>query len=67
LGSDILKAGKGIRIGSIDRYLNKQRVHFYEVDSTIAKVENKVKSSVWKSITTDEISWINWFHFRIDY
>ena len=44
-GSDILKAGKGIGIGSIDRYLNKQRVHFYEVDSTIAKVENKVKSS----------------------
>lgn len=44
-GSDILKAGKGIGIGSIDRYLNKQRLHFYEVDSTIAKVENKVKSS----------------------
>jgi hypothetical protein len=44
-GSDILKAGKGIGIGSIDRYLNKQRVHFYEVDSTIAKVENKAKSS----------------------
>lgn len=44
-GSDILKAGKGIGIGSIDRYLNKQRLHFYEVDSTIAKVENKAKSS----------------------
>lgn len=44
-GSDILKAGKGIGIGSIDRYLNKQRLHFYEVDSTIVKVENKVKSS----------------------
>ena len=44
-GSDILKAGKGIGIGSIDRYLNKERLHFYEVDSTIAKVENKVKSS----------------------
>jgi hypothetical protein len=43
-GSDILKAGKGIGIGSIDRYLNKQR-YFYEVDSTIAKVENKAKSS----------------------
>ncbi|TDE05794.1 DUF4861 family protein [Flavobacterium sandaracinum] len=44
-GSDILKAGKGIGIGSIDRYLNKQRLHFYEVDSTIAKVQNKAKSS----------------------
>lgn len=44
-GSDILKAGKGIGIGSIDRYLNKERLHFYEVDSTIAKVENKAKSS----------------------
>jgi hypothetical protein len=42
-GSDILKAGKGIGIGSIDRYLNKQR-YSYEVDSTIAKVENKAKS-----------------------
>lgn len=44
-GSDILKAGKGIGIGSIDRYLNNQRLHFYEVDSTIAKVENKPNSS----------------------
>jgi hypothetical protein len=44
-GADILKAGKGIGIGSIDRYLNKERLHFYEVDSTIAKVENKPNSS----------------------
>ena len=44
-GADILKAGKGIGIGSIDRYLNKERLHFYEVDSTIAKVENKAKNS----------------------
>jgi len=44
-GSDILKAGKGIGIGSIDRYLNKERLHFYEVDSTIAKVENKSNES----------------------
>jgi hypothetical protein len=47
-GSDILKAGKGIGIGSIDRYLNNERLHFYEVDSTLAKVENKSKSSVVK-------------------
>ncbi|MDI5949886.1 DUF4861 family protein [Flavobacterium yafengii] len=44
-GADILKAGKGIGIGSIDRYLNKERLHFYEVDSTIAKVENRPNSS----------------------
>ncbi|MFV8359970.1 DUF4861 family protein [Flavobacterium sp. LS1P3] len=64
-GSDILKAGKGIGIGSIDRYLNKQRVHFYEVDSTIAKIENKAKSSGikinyygWKS-ASDKIDFIS--------
>lgn len=44
-GADILKAGKGIGIGSIDRYLNNQRLHFYEVDSTIAKVSNSTKES----------------------
>ncbi|MEO7975905.1 DUF4861 family protein [Flavobacterium sp.] len=44
-GSDILKAGKGIGIGSIDRYLDNKKLHFYEVDSTIANVENKVKQS----------------------
>jgi len=57
-GSDILKAGKGIGIGSIDRYLNNDRLHFYAVDSTIAKVENKLNSSSvkvnyygWKTAT----------------
>ncbi|MFV8341244.1 DUF4861 family protein [Flavobacterium sp. XS2P39] len=44
-GADVLKAGKGIGVGSIDRYLNKERLHFYAVDSTIAKVENKANSS----------------------
>jgi hypothetical protein len=44
-GADILNAGKGIGVGSIDRYLNKERLHFYAVDSTIAKVENKPNSS----------------------
>ena len=44
-GSDILKAGKGIGIGSIDRYLDNKKLHFYEVDSTIANVENKAKQS----------------------
>lgn len=47
-GADILKAGKGIGIGSIDRYLNKERLHFYEVDSTIATVANTPKNSVVK-------------------
>jgi hypothetical protein len=47
-GSDILKAGKGIGIGSIDRYLNNERMHFYEVDSTIATVANTTKNSVVK-------------------
>lgn len=44
-GSDILKAGKGIGIGSIDRYLNNEKLHFYEVDSTFASVANKAKES----------------------
>ncbi|WP_291102666.1 MULTISPECIES: DUF4861 family protein [unclassified Flavobacterium] len=47
-GADILKAGKGIGIGSIDRYLNKERLHFYEVDSTIAEVKNEVNKSTVK-------------------
>lgn len=47
-GADILKAGKGIGIGSIDRYLNNERLHFYEVDSTIVTVSNTNKSSVVK-------------------
>jgi hypothetical protein len=57
-GSDILKAGKGIGIGSIDRYIKNERQHFYEVDSTFAYIENKAnESSVkvrylgWKTIS----------------
>jgi len=57
-GADILKAGKGIGIGSIDRYLNQEKLHFYNVDSTIAQVQNVSKSSVvkvnyygWKTAT----------------
>ncbi|MDR6763263.1 hypothetical protein J2Y38_003482 [Flavobacterium sp. 2755] len=44
-GADILKAGKAIGIGSIDRYLNNEKLHFREVDSTIATVENKNNES----------------------
>ncbi|MEO6177517.1 MAG: DUF4861 family protein [Flavobacterium circumlabens] len=47
-GADILKAGKGIGIGSVDRYLNKEKLHFREVDSTIAYVSNKTNESVVK-------------------
>lgn len=47
-GADILKAGKGIGIGSIDRYLNNERLHFYEVDSTIASVANTAKNAIVK-------------------
>ena len=64
-GADILKAGKGIGIGSIDRYLNNQRLHFYEVDSTIAKVSNSPKESKvkidyygWKT-ASDKIDFIS--------
>lgn len=44
-GADILKAGKAIGIGSIDRYLNNEKLHFREVDSTIATVVNKTTQS----------------------
>lgn len=64
-GADILKAGKGIGIGSIDRYLNKEKLHFHEVDSTIAYVTNKANESVvkidyfgWKT-ASDKINFIS--------
>ncbi|VXC03456.1 conserved hypothetical protein [Flavobacterium sp. 9AF] len=47
-GSDILKVGKGLGIGSIGRYVNKQVLHFNEVDSTFAKTENLDNESVVK-------------------
>lgn len=47
-GADILKAGKGIGIGSIDRFLNNEKLHFREVDSTIATVANTAKESTVK-------------------
>ncbi|PBI86058.1 hypothetical protein BSF41_35420 [Flavobacterium sp. ACN2] len=64
-GADILKAGKGIGIGSIDRYLNSEKLHFREVDSTIATVANKSKESTvkvnyygWKT-ASDKIDFIS--------
>ncbi|WP_418262158.1 DUF4861 family protein [Flavobacterium faecale] len=53
-GADILKAGKGIGIGSIDRYLNNERLHFYKVDATSAKVIND------KSKSTVKINYSGW-------
>lgn len=44
-GSDILKAGKGLGIGSIGRYVNKEVLHFKNVDSTLVKVKNAKKQS----------------------
>lgn len=44
-GQDILKAGKGLGIGSIGRYVNNQVLHFEKVDSTFAKVENDINKS----------------------
>ncbi|MFB3389628.1 DUF4861 family protein [Flavobacterium sp. LAR06] len=64
-GSDILKAGKAIGIGSIDRYLNNEKLHFREVDSTIATVVNKTTQSGvkvnyygWKT-ASDKIDFIS--------
>ncbi|WP_264538021.1 DUF4861 domain-containing protein [Flavobacterium sp. N1736] len=64
-GADILNAGKGIGIGSIDRYLNNEKLHFREVDSTIATVANKTNESVvkvnyygWKT-ASDKIDFIS--------
>lgn len=44
-GMDILKAGKALGIGGIGRYDGKEVLHFKEVDSTFAKVENNAKCS----------------------
>ncbi|OXA78525.1 protein of unknown function [Flavobacterium aquidurense] len=64
-GADILKAGKAIGIGSIDRYLNNEKLHFREVDSTIATVVNKTTESGvkvnyygWKT-ASDKIDFIS--------
>ncbi len=53
-GADILKAGKGIGIGSIDRYMNKERLHFYKVAATNAKVFNE------KSKSTVKVNYTGW-------
>ena len=42
---DILKAGKGLGVGSLGRFLNSEVLHFNEVDSTFAAVKNTIASS----------------------
>lgn len=53
-GQDILKAGKGLGIGSIGRYFNKEVLHFNNVDSTFAKVENTIDKS---TVIADYYGW----------
>ena len=44
-GQDILKVGSGLGIGSIGRLVNDKVMHFKEVDSTFASVENSLEKS----------------------
>ncbi|MGJ8667160.1 MAG: DUF4861 family protein [Patiriisocius sp.] len=44
-GSDILKVGKGLGLGSIGRLVNDEVKHFREVDSTKAAVNNATEMS----------------------
>ena len=53
-GQDILKAGKGLGIGSIGRFYNNEVLHFNKVDSTFVKIENSTKKS---SVITDYYGW----------
>ena len=53
-GMDILKAGKSLGIGSLGRLVNKEVMHFNDVDSTFASVENLSKSS---SVYIDYKGW----------
>lgn len=53
-GQDILKAGKGLGIGAIGRYVNKEVLHFNDVDSRFAKVENTINKS---TVTVNYYGW----------
>lgn len=44
-GMDILNAGKSLGIGAVGRYVGNEVIHFKEVDSTFAKIENNEKLS----------------------
>jgi hypothetical protein len=53
-GMDILKVSKGLGVGSIGRYYGSEVLHFKEVDSTFARVENKKDQSLV------EINYFGW-------
>ncbi len=53
-GSDILKVGKGMGIGSIGRLINNEVLHFKKVDSTFVKIENLSKQS---NVFVDYFGW----------
>jgi len=53
-GSDILKVGKGLGIGSLGRLVNDKVMHFKEVDSTFASVENTSENS---AVTVNYNGW----------
>jgi hypothetical protein len=54
-GSDILKVGKGLGLGSIARIVDDKMYHFEMVDKTTADVENSSKSS---SVNINYTGWI---------
>ncbi len=53
-GSDILKVGKGMGIGSIGRYVNNEVLHFKNVDSTFVKIENAKNQA---SVSVNYFGW----------
>jgi len=53
-GMDILKVGKGLGVGSIGRFSNKEVLHFKEVDSTFVKAENTIDKS---AVTVNYRGW----------
>lgn len=44
-GADILKVGKGLGIGSIGRYVNREVLHFNDVKKTTTKIKNDTNLS----------------------
>ena len=53
-GQDILKVGKGLGVGSLGRLVNDEVLHFKNVDSTFASVENSTNAS---SVVVDYYGW----------
>ncbi|MFN8258103.1 MAG: DUF4861 family protein [Bacteroidales bacterium] len=53
-GMDILKVAKGLGIGSIGKYTGTEVLHFKEVDSTFAYVQNTKKKS---AVIVDYYGW----------